>query len=175
MPRPHQRIQTGRITRHDRVPGTHRPAVDLDDCDEMLIYFETVTAEAMHHLGAFRPIGWIVAHASLVMGPPRSGWGSRSQSTSKAANTCTPPTLSTALGSEPSCGGYLPECSCSSSSCCRSRLRQFSRSSPSSPRRGHLRRMGQPDEYALAGRSRTDDVGVPRMSSTAGRPSPRRA
>jgi low temperature requirement protein LtrA len=39
------------------------------------IYFETVTAEAMHHLGAFRPIGWILAHAPLVMGITALGVG----------------------------------------------------------------------------------------------------
>jgi low temperature requirement protein LtrA len=39
------------------------------------IYFETVTAEAMRHLGAFRPIGWILAHAPLVMGITALGVG----------------------------------------------------------------------------------------------------
>jgi len=39
------------------------------------IYFETVSAEAMHHQGAFRPIGWILAHAPLVMGITALGVG----------------------------------------------------------------------------------------------------
>jgi low temperature requirement protein LtrA len=39
------------------------------------IYFETVTARAMHNLGGFRPIGWILAHAPLVMGITALGVG----------------------------------------------------------------------------------------------------
>ncbi len=39
------------------------------------IYFETVSATAMSHLGGFRPIGWILAHAPLVMGITALGVG----------------------------------------------------------------------------------------------------
>jgi low temperature requirement protein LtrA len=39
------------------------------------IYFETVTAQAMHRLGGFRPIGWILAHAPLVIGITALGVG----------------------------------------------------------------------------------------------------
>jgi low temperature requirement protein LtrA len=39
------------------------------------IYFETVTARAVHKLGGFRPVGWILAHAPLVMGITALGVG----------------------------------------------------------------------------------------------------
>jgi low temperature requirement protein LtrA len=39
------------------------------------IYFETVTAEAMHHLGGFRPVAWILAHAPFVIGITALGVG----------------------------------------------------------------------------------------------------
>jgi len=39
------------------------------------IYFETVSAAAMARLGGFRPIGWILAHAPLVMGITALGVG----------------------------------------------------------------------------------------------------